>query len=252
LDNVFGSTGSNINIYDVIKRLESEKFVPDQSNEELVNKCGRSKNWNTKLQPNYFVSLPIENTNLKNNLSKLTRDLLDSNQTIKNYLVPDTSYHLTLCTLRIDTELEMNKVQNVLDKVFKSERAKKLLPIMIDFVSISEFYNKVLYVKSVINESTKKLEALKTLILKEFEDASVNTAGNYYEFVPHLTVLKLAKNNNSFDTETVMSLIKDHIWDNYSDFNFGEQEIGEFHLCKMTNINLSKSYPIDYIVKIGK
>ncbi len=234
----------------MIKRLENEKFVPDESNEELANKCGRNKNWNTKSQPNYFVSIPIDNQSLKDKLFKLTCDLLDTNQTIEKYLVPDTSYHLTLCTLRIDTDLEMNKVQAVLDKVLKSERAKKFLPIIVNFQGICEFYNKVLYVKSDNDEATRKLEALKTIILKELEDASVNTAGNYYEFVPHLTIFKLAKNTNSFGTETVMTLLKDSIWDGYKDSHFGEQGVSEFQLCKMTNINLCKSYPVEYTVRI--
>lgn len=251
LDNVFGSTGSNITVHDVIKRLENEKFTPDESNEEQTYKCGRARISKTNSQPNYFISIPIDNTNLKDSLFKLTCDLLDSNEKIENYLVPSTSYHLTLCTLRIDTDFEMKKVKDILDRVFKSEAAFKNFPISLKFQEICEFYNKVLYVRSDNAEQNEKLESLKNLILKEFTDASINTAGNYFDFVPHLTIFKLAKNTNSFGTDTVTSLVDKSIWDGYKEFDFGAQQINEFQLCKMTNINLAKSYPIEYSVKIG-
>lgn len=251
LDNIFASTGSNKKIQDIIKSLENVKFIPDESNEEIVHKMGRNnKNHTQRSQPNHFISIPINNFGLKTKCFELICDLLDSNPEIEKYLVPASSYHLTLCTLRLDSYDEHLKVQEILDNIFKDENVLKNFPISLEFKDISEFYNKVLYVKSEDHAVNTKLDDLKNLILEKFRENNINTAGNYYEFVPHLTIFKLAKNNNTFGTETVKSLVKNEIWTDYMDKEFGCQEIKEFQLCEMTNINLSKSYPVVHSVKL--
>ena len=108
LDNVYGSTGSNITIYDVMSRLDGQANIAEDKmqadyDEEVVHKLGRAKTPASKLPPNYFVSIPIKNQELVDKLDNLAKDLLESNQYVENFLLPTSSYHLTLCTLRIES-----------------------------------------------------------------------------------------------------------------------------------------------------
>ena len=229
LDNVFGSTGSNLTIHDVIKRLEGEPFVPEniEITEEAHYKLGRPKK-DDHNSPNYFVSIPIRDFELNNNLTKLRCDLMDSNDDIENFLLPCSTYHLTICTLRVDTDEEIDMIKSVMKKILTENGESKF---NLTFEGIGEFYNKVLYIKSTRDEHSQKLEIIKRKILQELEQNSINTAGNYYDFIPHITMLKvMSKHSNK---ESVSSLVNEKVWQAWDKFYFGKQDINEFELCKM-------------------
>lgn len=258
LDNVFGSTGSNITIHDVINRLKTVDFNPVNSNEnEIVqNRVGRPRpeknndnatNASTKTNPNYFISIPIKNAELKENLFNLQCDLIDSNKSVQSHLLPDTSYHITLCTLRADSDEELETVKNLMDILFTDEMfMSENFPLSLSFEGIGEFFNKVLFVKCNCNQM-EKLEYVKRTLLKKFENSFVNVAGNYYEFMPHLTIFKMNKNSPN---DSVESLVNKYIWNEYENLHFGNQKINEISLCKMGNIYELKSYHVEHTVKI--
>ena len=257
LDNVFGSTGSNTTIHDIIKKLENINFSTSQalesSQEEKPNKIGRSKNEqpNGTKNPNYFISIPIKSAELKESLFNLTCDLIDSNKNVEKHLIPDQSYHITLCTLRADSNEELETIKNVMDVLFTDEKfLTEHFPLTLHFEGIDEFYNKVLFAKCNCIE-IEKLENVKRTLLRKLESAFVNTAGNYYEFVPHLTIFKINKNGRETNTESVESLANEYIWNEYECKNFGKQNINEIALCKMGNIFEIKSYPVEHSVIIN-
>jgi 2'-5' RNA ligase len=248
-DNVFGSTGSNETIIDVIRRLENERFTKDEENEEPAHRLGRANRnvKNQKNQPNYFVSIPIRNKAIIDRLFDLNCDLLDSNIKIEKYILPSSSYHLTLCTLKINNDDEKSEVCQILKNVLKSEQVKQKFPITLSFKDVGEFYNKVFYVKSDSTNEIDKLDFIRRLVLAEFEKNQISTAGNYYEFVPHLTVFKIKKEKQVIDTDTVMTLVNDKIWTNYRGVEFGSEELNEFELCRMGgDIMVDKTYPVEF------
>jgi 2'-5' RNA ligase/uncharacterized protein (UPF0248 family) len=272
IDNVYGSTGSNITIYEVIERLGDATSNPadiqleDYEESEEVHKLGRAKT--TKLPPNYFVSIPIENRELIQNLANFTNEILDANKFIEEFLVPSTSYHLTLCTLRIESpeELELAKVclaetlSNYFEFVKEEDKSKS---IKLKFEGIGEFFNKTFFVKC-LSEQLTEVENLKKLILDNFGSKKLNTTGNYYDFVPHLTIFKIksrptnsltfdissskksSQNNTQFST--VRSVVDESLWQKYQSFNFGEVFLEKIDLCKMCNIFNMKNYPVEFSI----
>lgn len=271
LDNVYGSTGSNITIYDVIERLGATTSnlaniqLEDFEESEEVHKLGRSKT--TKLPPNYFVSIPIENNELINNLVNFNNEILDANKAVEDFLVPPTSYHLTLCVLRIENpdELEAAKMSLVdtISKYFEFvKEEEKSKSIKLKFEGIGEFFNKTFFVKC-LSDQLAAIETLKKLILENFETKKLITTGNYYEFVPHLTIFKIKNRPSNFlssgskktslnntQNSTVRSIVDDKLWQKYQNFNFGEEFLEKISLCKMCNIFDLKSYPIEFLVDI--
>ena len=259
LDNVFGSTGSNLTIYDVIKKLEnvtvSQEDVDLGNDEVQPVRPSYTKSSEKESSPNHFIAIQIQNEDLKRNLYQLKCDLINGNNDVQNHLVPDSSYHLTLCTLRIDTPEEMENVKQIMDQIKKDEKFfEENLPINLKFEGIGEFYNKVLHVNCK-SKQMEKLVNLKKVVLDKFKAENVNCAGNYYEFVPHLTIFKIKNNNvksaGKSQQANVEELTSGFIWKKYDEFCFGSQDLVELDLCKMGNIFELKTYPVEYSIKLS-
>jgi 2'-5' RNA ligase len=271
LDNVFGSTGSNITIYDVIERLKdvSNSSLIKIDNELNINdfdEDDEEKNVKTNQKPpNYFFSIPINDAELKENLFNLRCDLIDSNGQVEHFLLPEQSYHLTLFTLRIETDEELDTIRNLLDVVQNEQDVMCNFPIELNFQGIDEFYNKVLHVKCK-SEQMNKLENLRDVLVKKIKMVGINSeAGNYYSFVPHLTIFKINKMNintmkaacssnthlKKLVQPCVNTLVNQHLMKKYIDFNFGKQNLNELYLSKMVNIYDMKKYPVEYKLKLN-
>lgn len=121
MDNIFGSTGSNITIRNVVKRLENTEFEQKPEEQEEVHKQGRADGAKKDQTPNYFISIPVISSEIKENMHTLAYDLLAINPDVDNFLVPDTSAHLTVCTLRIDSDEEIQNVKNVMKSLEKTK-----------------------------------------------------------------------------------------------------------------------------------
>ena len=248
LDNFFGSVGSNTTIYEVIEKMENVQFNHENLEEEKLNKLGRVK---VKNEPNFFVSIPITNRELLNNIKKLNDDLQTSNHLVNQFMMPDSSYHVTLCTLRVDGEEELKKAKQALESIKNTDNfASNFLPIQLKFSGISDFYNKVFHVKCECPD-LDKLERLKKLILEKFKEFEVNLAGNYYEFIPHLTIFKISGSNPESKNQQVCLLIDNLTWMKYEEFDFGCQNVKELELWEMVkNIRSCLTYPVEFTLKL--
>jgi len=192
LDNIFGSTGSKITIYDEIIRLENVDYVAEIEEEIEINRVGRAhKQQKEPEKPNYFLSIPITDKKVRENFKKIKSSLIEDNYEVEGMILPEDSLHLTLCTLRIVGGEEMENVCKLLQEIGESEEFLAKFPIEITFEGVGSFYDKVFFIDS--KEHLESLKAVKEMVLKRFEEANVNTAGNYYDFVPHLTVFKISK-----------------------------------------------------------
>lgn len=227
--------------------MESQKFTHDNEVVEPAHKLGRPKK-NQKNQPTHFISIPIQNDKIIDNLFTLNCDLLDCNADVEKHILPSSSYHLTLCTLRIANDEERTEVGQILKSVLKSKEVTAMIPIQLKFKDVGEFYNKVFFVKSDSTDEIAKLDYIRKMVLSELEKNQINTAGNYYEFVPHLTVFKIRKEKQVFDKATVMTLLNEKVWQDYKDFDFGTQNINEFQLCRMGLVD--HTYPVDFKIRL--
>mgnify|MGYP001810861882 CR=1 FL=1 len=255
IDNVYGSTGSGITVLDVISKMSDIKSTPANIvEEEPANKVGRTDKAENKQQPNYFIAVPITNQALLKNLSMLKNDLVELNDIPEDLLLPDTSYHLTLITLRLDTENDTNKVKEYMRTTLKED--EKLVEMAknskLKIKGVGEFYNQVFFAKYLMksdsSEEKDTLVVLRDKLMSDLKNMGINLAGNYYDFKPHLTIFKLKrpKNRGSNGKQDVESLVDEDLWNSYNNFSFGEQELNEIALCKMDDVFKSKSYPVEY------
>ena len=204
-----------------------------------------NRNNEAKICSNYFVSIPIESSYVIRKLEYLTSDLAHYNRRVQDVSVPKTSYHLTLCTLHIGSAGEWYKVRKVLERLSQDKRFMSThLPVSVKFEGIGEFFNKVLYV-NCHSQNMQKLVSMKQTIEKKLREAGINVPADYGNFVPHLTVLKIASKSNL----SVGQLLSRDIRQKYDKFNFGTYTVNRVDLCKMTNIFNSKTYPVVYTIR---
>ena len=140
----------------------------------------------------------------------------------------------------------MVSVKKILEGVLSE--IKKFLPIEMKFQNFGMFFNKVLHIKC--ESDVEKLNSIKTLLLDKLKKSNINLAGNYYDFTPHLTVLKINSKFLSIEANksksNINNLIDIDVLEKYEDFEFGKQSVNELELCKMVNIFSMQTYPVEY------
>jgi 2'-5' RNA ligase len=209
-------------------------------------------------KPNYFISIPINDSNLKTATETFKAELVANKPEIERFLQPDGTIHLTVCTLKIKDDNELETVRNIMDKIVNDLR-ENISNIILNFKSIGEFYNKVLFIKCTSDQMNHLVELKKT-ILDEIKENGISCAGNYYNFEPHLTILKIKSQHGTFSNpkhNNLDSLVDKSIWNKYEVFNFGEQSINKIELCQMAKGNWikndddSQSYPVEHSIDLN-
>jgi len=157
-------------------------------------------------KPNYFLSIPISDPTLiaqytacREHLLSLYPSLFSPRETSSDL----PGIHLTLLTLYIESPSQIEQCILTLKQLQEEIRyhCSYPEPICLEFDGIDTFYDRVLYIKCKPNQ---RLENLRTLILDRFSErqqkqklTNLFFAGNYYDFVPHITLLKCKRKFSS-------------------------------------------------------
>ncbi|CAF4003120.1 unnamed protein product [Adineta steineri] len=241
-DLVFGSTGNQQTIYDVIARHESlmeNNYTPSTSDNDNIIEDGDISTplpryltlTDGAYKPNYYLSIPISDSTVIKNYISYRDHLLSSYPTcfsLRTNSSDDPPHlHLTLLTLYIESKSDIDQCILALKQIREEIHYHCSYPehICLEFDGIETFYDKVLYVKCKQNQ---RLENLRTLILERLSEqqqkqklSNIFFAGNYYEFIPHITLLKCKRKFSS-------------ICQNESkEISFGKQTINSLQLCSI-------------------
>ena len=145
-------------------------------------------------KPNYYLSIPITDSTLIANYNAYRDQLLSSYPSF--FTSRPSHLHLTLLTLHIESPSHIEQCTTLLKRLQEEIRYHCSYPdrLCLEFDGIDTFYDKVLFVKCRQN---RRLEHLRTLIVERFSEqqqqqksTGLYLAGNYCEFIPHMTLLK--------------------------------------------------------------
>lgn len=278
LDNVFGSRGSGITIYDVIERYQPPSqqsevsSVPDQlqesngtavgeqnnsedydsedddSDDGIIVTIGASVNtgytgtqnqlefgpdadeekhsyWEDKLRPNYFLAVRITDGDILQAVEQVQDYLLDNEPVLGPCCIPPKALHITLCTLGLDTAEQINHAAEVLKNI-QPEIASSLPKEPLRLDGVSNFFNRVVYAKVHYQQDFIKFVDHLKLLLRE---SGVEIRDNY-EFVPHMTIMKVSRPVARIRGS---KNIDPWLYSNFSDFLFGQQVVDGVYLCSM-------------------
>ena len=182
-------------------------------------------------KPNYYLAIPITDSTIIKNYIECRDHLISAYPTLLSLRTNSSDppqLHLTLLTLRIENSAQIEQCKIVF-KRFQEEiryHCSYPEPISLEFNGIDIFHDKILYIKCLKNT---RLENLRTLIVERFSEQQqqkqkqnlneIYFAGNYYEFIPHITLLKSKRKFSSIlQNET-------------KDIYFGKQTIDSLQLC---------------------
>ena len=258
LENVFGSTGSNITITDVIEKYKEFASKAGIKVEEKVDKKGEacvsdsdddieinvgeikekkyvdicsdgegSEHWENKLRPNYFVCVRITDKEIVEAVAHMQDDILDNEPRYAECIVPPPALHVTLCTLGLDTQEQLTDSCRVLreakDKL--ANIAKKNIQLRLH--GVSNFYNRVLY--AIVHHDDKLIDFVEHLRLI-LSQAGLEVRDRY-DFVPHMTIMKTTRPvSRAMKTKDINPGLYDH----FLDMKLGCQQLDTLYLCPMT------------------
>ncbi|CAH1272946.1 LENG9 [Branchiostoma lanceolatum] len=276
LDNVFGSTGSDVTIHDVLQRYKKEdESLTVQEKEEGVqaveegpqedeenssddddvvatqtvttpwkgqrlqklkdaNKNTPRKSKQTSFdRPNFFVAVRITDPDILSVAKEFQTCIFARSPVLDAALAPVEKLHVTLCTLRLGSQTELDAARRVL-RDLKRETARLLPPtLVLKFRGVETFNNRVLFAAPEDNPSFRALAARVTSRLR---DAGLNMAGSHDDYTPHLTLLNLSR---SLCKEMVAcgalsaEGVDPALYDRFAAREFGAQAVEELHLCPM-------------------
>ncbi len=180
-------------------------------------------------KPNYFLLIPITDSTIIKNYIAYREHLLSSYPSffsLRTNSSDSPELHLTLLTLRIENSSQIEQCKLAL-KRFQEEiryHCSYPEPLCLEFNGINTFYEKTLYIKC---QENIRLENLRTLIVERFceqqqQKQNLNEiffAGNYYQFIPHITLLKCKRKFSSIEQNENKNIY------------FGKQIIDSLQLC---------------------
>lgn len=251
MDNVFGSTGSNTTITDVIENyveqptttmpMDSSKnddesddddddeviITVDSKNE--VDEASDDENgepWQNKLRPNYFLCQRITDPEVLESVDIMQSRILDVDSRYVDCCIRPSMLHLTLCTLGLPTQEHVRDVAEILERNREELAEMARSKITIKFSGVDNFYQRVVYGKVLHDENFKEfVEHLRALI----REAGINICDNY-EFVPHMTLLKVTR---PAVRQVGSKKVPYWMYNDFKDMEFGSQTIDGIHLCAM-------------------
>ncbi|XP_078503994.1 uncharacterized protein LOC144762633 [Lissotriton helveticus] len=167
------------------KRKQKDK---KKSKEDLKEK---------KSRPNYFISLPITNPKIIQDIEMIQDALVKKEDRLSKAMVPRGTLHITLFVMQIASEDDICRAIDALseskDAIQETLQGKRLV---LPFEGVADFRNEVIFAKLAGEESTaNKLILVKETLEKIFKEKGIPVKDNK-AFTPHLTIMKLSRSPN--------------------------------------------------------
>jgi len=181
--------------------------------------------WKDKLRPNYFICVRITNQEIRDQVGVIHDHLMQQEPLFGECCIPEAALHLTLCCVGLDTPEQLNQCVDAF-KNSKPELLSALPKSVLKLRGTSTFYNRVIYAKVEYESDFLEFHSVLKQLLGQ---AGVNIRDGY-DFVPHVTIMKT--------TRPVSRLrgtkdIDPNLYKQFSNTEFGEQEIDAIYLCSM-------------------
>lgn len=157
-------------------------------------------------KPNYYLSIPLTDSNFLSQAITYRDHLLStypSSFSSRVTTTDSTHFHLTLLTLHLETLGQFEQCVAVLKRLQEEIRYHCSYPerICLEFQGIETFYDRTVFIKC---QQNRRLDNLRSLIVERLCEQvqkqqlkGMYLAGNYAEFIPHVTLLKCKRKFSS-------------------------------------------------------
>uniref|UniRef100_A0A8C1XIN1 A-kinase anchoring protein 7 n=1 Tax=Cyprinus carpio TaxID=7962 RepID=A0A8C1XIN1_CYPCA len=154
---------------------------------------GEKKKKKDTARPNYFVSVPITNPEIKQGVQDVQKLLLEKDCRLSRALIPVDTLHITLLVTHLSTQEQLDLAASTLSELESPLNA--LLGgrrLVLPFAGIGHFKQEVAFVQIADGEHLSTLTFMAESVRKAFEERGI-ASGDDKAFKPHLTFLKLSR-----------------------------------------------------------
>lgn len=234
MDNIFGSTGGQ-KINDVIALYDAEHGpAPDpvDSPGETTSTAKLPREgvlYANADRPNFFIAIRCDQPSLVQAAAHVQERVVAYEPRLASACLPHDAFHLTLLTLRLDTQEEVTRACEVLAscQAFLANLLPHQQPVALQ--GLSCFRDRVL-VANVAHADQLILDTLAGHLLAQCRAAGLRTPGNHREFVAHMTLVKMSR-----QLCRDLRRLPEPAFTALLNTDFGLQRVEELHLCHMTS-----------------
>ncbi|XP_053744271.1 A-kinase anchor protein 7-like isoform X2 [Synchiropus splendidus] len=215
------------------KRGESGARVDSEEDREMKKKKEIQR-------PNYFVSIPIINPQIKSTVTEVQEAMLQLEPRLVKAMIPVPTLHITLLVTHLSNQEQVERAASVLAEIEPS--LVELLggrDLVLPFSGISHFRKEVVFVGLAPGQHRHTLDSLAGLLRSSFEHHGL-LRGDERGFEPHLTIMKLSRASKL--KSQGLKRVDPALYSNYTNRFFGDQTVERLDLCSM----LKKKQPDGY------
>ncbi|XP_075046585.1 leukocyte receptor cluster member 9 [Mixophyes fleayi] len=242
-DNVFGSSGSDLTILDIIEQYETlrpaerenvedggEPEQPDVLEDEdgaCKDNCSNylAEGKTKKLRPTHFIAARISSEDVRQSVKEVQNVLLKHNPDMSDYCIPLPELHVTLCLLHLESSDDMEIAHTVLHEV-KNEIQRILPPsLILSFERLKDFHSRVLYLEPV---PVPGLASFVRTLSQSFCSKGLRIIDPPQSNSFHLTVAKVPRNVASRNTSL---LFLPEVYNTVQCTHFGTQHVDSLSFC---------------------
>ncbi|XP_019729306.1 A-kinase anchor protein 7 [Hippocampus comes] len=220
----------------------SKKSVTKQESGKKNRKRGRrvdseqdaektKKKKKQTLRPNYFVSIPITNTQISSAVTEVQEAVLEREPRLAKAMIPVPTLHITLLVTHLADQEQVDLAAAALAQV-ESSLAELLdgAELVLPFTGVAHFRNDVVFVALGPGPHRRVLRNLAEFLRGCFKERGL-LEGDTQGFEPHLTIMKLSRAPKL--RSQGIKRVDPSLYSNYNDRFFGDQTLERLDLCSM-------------------
>ncbi|XP_034436783.1 A-kinase anchor protein 7-like isoform X3 [Hippoglossus hippoglossus] len=182
-------------------------------------------------RPNFFVSIPITNTQISSAVTEVQEAVLQQEPLLARAMIPVPTLHITLLVTHLANQEQIDLATTVLAQV-KPSLAELLCgrDLVLPFSGIGHFRKEVVFVDLAPGQHRHTLDSLAGLLRRRFEEQGL-LQGDSRGFEPHLTIMKLSRASKL--RAQGIKRVDPALYSNYNNKFFGDQTVERVDLCSM-------------------
>lgn len=191
-------------------------------------------------RPNYFVSVPITNPEIKQAVEDLQKQVLMKDSRLSRALIPVDTLHITLLVTHLSTQDQVDLAASTLSELESPLNA--LLSgrrLVLPFCGVGHFRQEVFFVRIAEGDHLNTLTLIAESVRKAFEERGITSADDK-AFKPHLTLLKLSR-APTLRRQGVKKLDL-ALFSDYDSRVFGDECVCRVDLCSMLKKKSADGY----------
>ncbi|XP_034555850.1 A-kinase anchor protein 7-like isoform X2 [Notolabrus celidotus] len=206
------------------KRGDSGGRVDSEEDAEKNKKKKESQ------RPNYFVSIPITNTQISSAVMEVQETVLQQEPQLAKAMIPVPTLHITLLVTYLADQEQVDLAASVLAQAEPS--LAELLggrDLVLPFSGISHFRKEVVFVGLAPGQHRNTLDSVAELLQRRFVEQGLLQGVRGFE--PHLTIMKLSRAPKL--RSQGIKRVDPGLYSDYTNKFFGDQRVERVDLCSM-------------------